>query len=120
MAAGLAALSDLTPSSYVQLEAMGARLEAGLKAILGAEAHVLRVGSMISVFFTPEAPTDFEGALQTDRGVFARWFHALLAEGVYLPPSALESWFLTLAHGEAEIDQTLEACGVAWQVVRGG
>jgi glutamate-1-semialdehyde 2,1-aminomutase len=117
MAAGLAALSDLTPASYDQLEAMGARLEVGLKAILSAEAQVLRVGSMISVFFTPEAPSDFEGALRTDRGLFARWFHALLAEGVYLPPSALESWFLTLAHGRDEIDRTLAACEAAWQCV---
>jgi glutamate-1-semialdehyde 2,1-aminomutase len=99
---------------------MGARLQAGLESILGPEAQVLRVGSMISVFFTSEAPSDFEGALRMDRGVFARWFHALLAEAVYLPPSALESWFLTLAHGEAEIDQTLEACDVAWQVVCSG
>ena len=118
MAAGLSALENLDHSSYDHLEGIGARLEGGLRQILGSSAQVLRVGSMISVFFVNRAPSNFEEAKLADRGLFGRWFHELLARGVYLPPSALESWFLTLAHGEAEIDRTLEACEAAWRVVR--
>jgi len=118
MAAGLAALQNLDRSSYDQLEVIGSRLERGLREIFDSRAQILRIGSMISVFFTATEPTNFEEAGKTDRKLFGRWFHELLARGIYLPPSALESWFLTLAHGEGEIDRTLDACGEAWRVIQ--
>ncbi len=112
MAAGFAALNALTDEAYDQLETMGNRLETGLVAALksaGVPGQVQRVGSMISVFFTQQPVTDFDEAQTTDRTLFARLFHGLLQRGVYLPPSALESWFFSLAHTEADIDHTIRA-----------
>jgi glutamate-1-semialdehyde 2,1-aminomutase len=109
MAAGLASLRQIDAETYSGLEALGARLEQGLKAALQdskVSGQVQRVGSMISVFFTADPVTDFDTAGTTDRTLFARVFHSLLAKGIYLPPSALESWFLSASHTEEEIDYT--------------
>jgi glutamate-1-semialdehyde 2,1-aminomutase len=121
MAAGLAALSQLTPAAYEQLESVGARLQTGLTKICndsGVQAQVQRVGSMVSVFFTPTPVNDFDTAQQTDKALFGRLFHALLRRGVYLPPSALEAWFLTAAHTNDDIDRTLAAFEDALREVR--
>jgi glutamate-1-semialdehyde 2,1-aminomutase len=72
---------------------------------------------MISVFLTSTAVTDFATAQTTDKQLFSQLFHALLRRGVYLPPSALESWFLNASHTEADIDRTLEAFESALQEV---
>lgn len=122
MAAGFAALSNLTSDVYERLEAKGARLELGLRMAcesMGFQTEVQRVGSMISVFFTDMPVRDFDDAQTTNKALFARLFHALLARGVYLPPSALEAWFLTDAHTEADIDRTVEAFEYALREVRG-
>ena len=112
MAAGSAALEQLTPEAYAKLEQIGARLEVGLKTVLmakGCRASVQRVGSMISVFFTESPVHNFGEANKSDKALYGRLFHALLRRGVYLPPSALESWFLNLAHTESDIDNTVNA-----------
>lgn len=112
MAGGLAALSNLDADAYGHLEAVGSQLESGLKAActdVGVPAQVQRVGSMISVFFTPKVVTDFETAQTTDKPLYAKLFHGLLDRGVYLPPSALEAWFLTTSHTPDDIDQTVVA-----------
>jgi glutamate-1-semialdehyde 2,1-aminomutase len=67
------------------------------------------VGSMISVFFAQDGVENFEQANRADKGLFRRLFHAMLQRGFYLPPSALESWFFTLAHTDDEIDRTVDA-----------
>jgi glutamate-1-semialdehyde 2,1-aminomutase len=92
-------LRALTPSVYRQLEEAGAVLEAGLAeaaARAGVQARLARVGSMLTVFLGDDAS-------------FARFFHAMLEAGVMLPPSQHEAWFLSAAHGSAEIDGTLDA-----------
>ena len=112
MAAGWSALSRLDTEAYSKLERLGARLAHGLEqgaAAVRIPAQVQHVGSMISVFFSPERVENFGQANQADKGLFRRLFHAMLSRGFYLPPSALESWFLTLAHTEDDIDQTVEA-----------
>jgi len=112
MAAGFAALSALDDGSYERLEGLGARLQAGLEEVIlevGIAAQVQRVGSMISVFIATEPVRDFASAQESDKAFFSKVFHAMLTRGVYLPPSALEAWFLNLAHTEAEIDRTVEA-----------
>ncbi len=112
MAAGFAALDSLSDASYAQLETVGTRLETGLKSALasaGVCGQVQRVGSMISVFFSENPVTNFDEAQTTDRALFGKVFHALLRRGVYLPPSALESWFFSLAHTDADIDHTVNA-----------
>lgn len=121
MAAGKAALGNLTLDIYDKLEILGARLQHGLTLACesgGVPAQVQRVGSMISVFFNELPVKDFDDAQASDKAFFARLFHALLNRGVYLPPSALEAWFLTAAHTEAEIDQTVQAFEDALREVR--
>jgi len=114
MAAGRTVIDRLTPEVYDHMETIGARLEHGLREVTaGTPASVQRVGSMISVFFTDAPVQNFDDAQRTDKALFARLFHALLARGIYLPPSALEAWFLTAAHTAEDIDRTLEAFGAA-------
>lgn len=112
MAAGYAALSNANQEQYDRLEQLGARLEEGLSRACKFEsiaAQVQRVGSMISVFFTEEPVRDFDDASGTDKPLFAAMFHSMLDKGFYLPPSALEAWFLTTSHTEEDIDRTVEA-----------
>lgn len=111
-AAGFAALKQLESDVYDSLESAGARLEKGLRQVFtsaGVTAQVQRVASMISVFFTDQKVNNFADANSTDREFFSKLFHALLKQGVYLPPSALEAWFFTAAHSDEDIDRTIEA-----------
>jgi len=112
MAGGFAALSALESKSYDELEKIGSLLQSGLKEVFEnyyINAQVQRVGSMISVFFTSAQVLDFETAQTTDRMFFGRLFNELLSRGIYLPPSALESWFISLSHSESDIDRTVQA-----------
>jgi glutamate-1-semialdehyde 2,1-aminomutase len=121
MAAGMAALNTLTPDLYAHLESHGARLETGLREATvsaGVPAQIYRMGSMISMFFTAEPVTDFESAQTTDRAFYGRLFHELLRRGIYLPPSALESWFFTATHTISIIDQTVDVFADALREAR--
>lgn len=112
MAAGLATLRELSEVVYQQLEARSDALEKALTENtrkLGVPVHINRVGSMLSVFFTDRPVTDTESAMSTDRQLYARLFHALLKRGVFLPPSALEAWFVSTAHTDAHIERTARA-----------
>lgn len=114
MAAGYALLSELQdkPLYYDKLEEKTTYLFSGLKEIFAdydVPAQINRVGSMISVFFTKQEVVDFETANTTDRELFKRFFHAMLENGIYLPPSAFESWFLANSLTEELLDQTLKA-----------
>ncbi len=107
MAAGAAMLDRLTPSVYRRLESTGAALEEELLG-LAEEAHVhrfriQRMGSMLGLFFTPGPVVDYPTALATDRTRYARFFHAALDRGVYLPPSALETTFVSAAMRPADL-----------------
>jgi glutamate-1-semialdehyde 2,1-aminomutase len=119
MAAGAKVLELLAqPGLYATLEARSARLEEGLKRAArdaGTTVSVNRVGSMITVFFCAGPVTDYTTAKQSDTKRFARFFHAMLARGVYLPPAQFEAAFVSLAHGEAEIDETLAAAAAAFR-----
>jgi glutamate-1-semialdehyde 2,1-aminomutase len=119
MAAGAKVLELLAqPGVYATLEARSARLEEGLKHAArdaGTTVTVNRVGSMITVFFCAGPVTDYETAKQSDTRRFARFFHAMLARGVYLPPAQFEAAFVSLAHGEAEIDVTVAAAAAAFR-----
>ena len=120
MAAGLAVLDQLAPASYATLETRSARLEEGLRRAArdaGVVVVINRVGSMLTVFFGAGAVTDYASAKQSDTMRFARFFHAMLARGVYLPPAQFEAAFVSLAHGEAEIDETLAAAALAFREV---
>ena len=113
VAAGLATLRELLkPGTYEKLEALAKDLEEGLKEILKElklPYRVHRVASMLTLFFTDKEVTNFETALSSDTEKFARFWQEMMKRGIYLPPSQFEAWFVSLAHGEREIDDTLEA-----------
>jgi glutamate-1-semialdehyde 2,1-aminomutase len=112
MAAGHATLSLMTPGAYEKLEALSARLAAGL-ASAAAEAkvpvQVNRVGSMLTVFFSEKPVFDAASARAASTKRFGAFFHALLEAGVYLPPSQFEAAFLSTAHTEDDVDRTVAA-----------
>lgn len=119
MAAGCAALDLLAdPQTYERLERRTERLAEGIRAAIQAgpaagRASVETVASLLTLFWTPSPPRDYDEARTADGAAFARFFHAMLEGGILLPPSPYEAWFLTLAHGEKEIDLTLEAIAPA-------
>jgi len=113
MRAGIETLDILDrPGAYEQLEQAAARLAAGLTAA-AAEAGVAstlnRVGSMMTAFFTDGAVANYTDAARSDDKRFGKYFHGMLSRGVYVAPSQYEALFVSLAHGEAEIDRTVEA-----------
>ena len=114
MAAGLATLRTIgaLPDLYATLERRGASLEAGLLEAArdtGVTVTVNRVGSMLTVFFGAGPVTDLTSAQAADSALFGRWFHGLLARGVYWPPSPFEAAFLSYAHGDEAIEALIEA-----------
>ena len=122
MAAGCVTLDLLQRAgTYMRLEMLAARLHAGL---LGArdEADVKvtinRVGSMITLFFTPGPVHDYASAKTSDTALFARFFHELLARGIYFPPAQYEAAFVSLAHTESDIDATVRAAGEIFRELR--
>ena len=117
VAAGLATLRRLQKENpYAKLESLGARLERGFvdaAAKAGVAARVNRVGSMFTLFFTDREVIDFESAKTSDTQRFNRFFHSMLEQGIYLPPSQFEAAFISAAHTEADIDQTISAAAKA-------
>jgi glutamate-1-semialdehyde 2,1-aminomutase len=112
MAAGCATLDALTAAAgYDRLEALGARLQAGLRdaaSAAGVDLTVNRVGSMLTPFFCRGPVTDLRSAKTADTSAYATFFHAMLRRGVYLPPAQFEAAFLSLAHTDQDIERTLE------------
>jgi glutamate-1-semialdehyde 2,1-aminomutase len=123
MAAGLETLRQLgAPGFHARLLAATTRLVEGLAAAARAAGVPLatnHVCGMFGIFFTDRpAVTSFADATGCDVERFRRFFHAMLAEGVYLAPSAFEAGFVSAAHGEAEIDATLAAARRAFAASR--
>ncbi len=109
-AAGTSVLRRLRePARYDELERRGARLEAGLREAVGAEACVQRVGAMATLFCRPGPVRNLEEARASDSEQYAALFRHLLARGVYVAPSPFEAMFVSLAHGDEEIDRTVHA-----------
>jgi glutamate-1-semialdehyde 2,1-aminomutase len=112
MAAGLATIQKLkTPALYSQLEEQGRKLSQGLKEIisrLSLPATVNRMGSMMTVFFTPDPVIDWESAARSDTALFRVFFHESLKQGVYLPPSQFEAFFLSTRHDDEVIRVSIE------------
>ncbi len=119
MAAGLAALEELkSGDAYGRLEEAGAALEAGLRdtaKAAGVPVQFNRCGSMFCGYFTGEPVHSLADAMKSDRARFAKFFHGMLNEGVYLAPSQFEAGFLSVAHALGDIDKTVTA---AAQVMR--
>ena len=122
MAAGIATLTKLDSAAYARLESAGERLEAALFPALKRHASDVtfqRVGSMFTVFFAGKPVENFDDATACDTGHFARYFHAMLDRGVYLPPSQFEACFVSLAHTDADIDSTAVAMSESIDVTCG-
>ncbi|MFN2468257.1 MAG: glutamate-1-semialdehyde 2,1-aminomutase [Gaiellaceae bacterium] len=108
-AAGLSVLRRLRdPEVYRGLEQRGARLERGLAA-LGEDVCVQRVGAMATLFLRPPPVRDFAGAGESDTDRYGALCRHLLARGIYVAPSQFEAMFVSLAHGDEEVDRTVEA-----------
>jgi glutamate-1-semialdehyde 2,1-aminomutase len=113
VAAGIATLKELLkPGTYERLEYLSEKLEKGIREVLKElklSYQVNRAGSMLTLFFTEKEVKDFQGALTSDTEKFAIFWQKMLEEGIYLPPSQFEAWFVSLAHGEKEIEKTISA-----------
>ena len=113
MIAGFTMLTELknNPAIYKELEEKTIYLKNGLDKVLKAwgQPYIInQFGSMISIHFSDHAVTDFATAASANNELFKKYFHAMLKRGVYLPPSAFESWFLNNALSYADLDETIE------------
>jgi glutamate-1-semialdehyde 2,1-aminomutase len=112
MRAGFTMLKALQtdPGIYSKLEEKTALLEKGLLSIFndaGIPVQINRAGSMISLHFSKAPVTDFTSASSANNDLFKQYFHHCLSKGVYLPPSPFESWFISAALSEADIEKTI-------------
>jgi glutamate-1-semialdehyde 2,1-aminomutase len=113
MIAGFTLLTELksNPAIYKELEAKTTYLRNGLDRILGSRGGAYQInqfGSMISVHFSEHPVTDYASAAKSNNERFKKFFHAMLKRGIYLPPSAFESWFLNNALSTNDLEYTLE------------
>lgn len=116
IAAGLATLRHCTDEVYATLDLRAQQVGDLVSAALAAAGveHVLqRAGNLFSVFFAPSPVRDYSAAQGQATFRFAAFFHAMLEQGVYLPPSAYEAWFVSAAHDDAAIDRIAEALPAA-------
>ena len=121
VAAGLATLALVeAPGFQSGVEATAKALVAGLAAEAkkaGVVFSAQSIGSMFGLYFRPQPPTSFAEVMQCDRDRFNRFFHEMLARGVYLAPSAYEAGFVSAAHGAAEVEATLTAARAAFAAI---
>jgi glutamate-1-semialdehyde 2,1-aminomutase len=112
VAAGLATLKALAaPGVYDRLEALGARLERGWETAAretGIPLTINRLGSILTPFFSDRPVVDYASARRADTGRYARFFHAMLERGIFLPASQFEAVFVSLAHSEGDIDGAIQ------------
>lgn len=121
MTAGYETLRQLTPETYVEFNRKADLLEAGLKA--AAEKYEIphtinRVGSMVCIFFTVEDVINYDKAKTSDLQLFAAYYREMAEQGVFLPPSQFEGLFLSTAHTDVDIEQTIEAVNKAFANIR--
>ncbi len=122
MISGLTQLKALKkdPAIYDRLEQKTERLHEGMDALLrksGLPYQINRIGSMISLHFCPDPVVDYESAAQGNNDYFPHFFQQMLNHGVFLPPSAFETWFLSDALTDAHIAQTLEAVAASLETM---
>ena len=115
-AAGLAQLRLLDQAAYGELDAVSARIQALVTEALTKEGVTHRLQSasnMFSVFFTGREVRDYEGAKAQESFRYTAFFHSMLAQGVYLPPSSFESWFVSTAHDDQAVQRIADALPAA-------
>jgi glutamate-1-semialdehyde 2,1-aminomutase len=115
VAAGLATMKLVSKSGFHEaVERTTEKLVVDLAKAGGKGFCAQSIGSMFGVYFRPTPPKSFAEVMQCDRERFNRFFHEMLAQGVYLAPSAYEAGFVSAAHGAAEIEATLSAARAAF------
>jgi len=121
-AAGIATLEVLRETDpFPALDRASEHLAEGLRAAAeeaGVPCSIGRCGAMLTLFFTPQPVTDWDTAAACDTAAFARFFHAMLDRGVYLPCSQFEAMFLSVAHGDEDVDATIAAARESFREVR--
>ena len=122
MAAGIATLKELSdPQFYVRLEKTSAKLLDGLRKTAekaGVPVSADRVGSMLGLFFSKGLVRNFKEAKKADLNRFAAYYQKMLDEGIYLAPSQFEAFFVSGAHDDKAIDETLQAAGRVFSSLR--
>ncbi|WP_051065577.1 glutamate-1-semialdehyde 2,1-aminomutase [Nocardiopsis potens] len=111
-AAGLATLRNATDEVYAHIDRVSAQVSDAAEKALGAAGvphRVQRGGNLFTVFFTDAEVTDFDGARAQHLQRYSAFFHAMLEQGVYLPPAAFEAWFFSAAHDEEAVGRVLAA-----------
>jgi len=118
MTAGTETITVLKESgTYEELEKKASFLETGIieaASKTGVDIQMSRIGSMLTIFFTKTRVTDYEAAVKADTKLYARFFHEMLSQGVYLPPSQFEAAFVSSAHSHKDIQFTINAAGKAF------
>jgi len=107
VAAGVATLKKLDDAAFRMLETLGGMLEDGISRVIRrtkAKARIQRSGSAFTIFFTDVEVTDLASAKRADTARYAKFFHAMLDRGFYLPPAQLEAAFISLAHTPDDIE----------------
>jgi glutamate-1-semialdehyde 2,1-aminomutase len=120
MTAGLWSLKRLAPRLYRELAHRGSLLAAGFADAARAARVPLQVsafGSLITPFFTTSPVRDYDSALAANTSAYAVFFRGMLARGVYPPPSQFEAWFLSAAHTDRHVKQTIDAARAAMREV---
>jgi glutamate-1-semialdehyde 2,1-aminomutase len=120
MTAGIWCLERLKPSLYRALADLTRRLAMGLAAAAreaGVPLQVNAVGSVLTPFFTDRPVHNYESATSANTDTYARFFRAMLARGVYPPPSQFEAWFMSAAHSVKDVDRTIRAARVAMKTL---
>ena len=122
MAAGLATLRELEqPGVYERLEFLGEKLAEGLRAAAkqaGIGVCVNHIGSLVTIFFTEEKVVNYATAMTSNTAKFKAFFQSMLQQGVHLPPAQFEALFISLAHSEEDIAETIEASEIAFAAAK--
>ena len=122
LAAGLATLKLMTPQAYARLDANAAQVSGAVGAALIAAGipHVIQsAGNLFSIFWTDRPVRTYDDARRQDSARYARFFHAMLDAGVWLPPSAYEAWFVSTTLDAEDIAQIPRAATTAARVAAG-
>jgi glutamate-1-semialdehyde 2,1-aminomutase len=83
----------------------------------GIPVTINHAAGLLTLFFTEGPVKDYETAKKSDTQRFARFFIHLMEQGIYLPPSQFEAWFVSLAHTQKDLQRTIEACDIAFQKI---
>ena len=116
VAAGLATLRHCDSDAYATVDAASseiARLAGEALSAAGVPHHIQHAGNLFSVFFTDNDVRNYDDARTQDTKAYARFFHTMLSNGVYLPPSSYEAWFVSAAHDANALDRIATALPIA-------